>query len=36
MPLTFTIVEKHESKHLIRERCDYGEPAAGHTARSIL
>lgn len=36
MPLIFTTVEKHESKQLIRERCDYGEPAVEHTACSIL
>lgn len=36
MPLTFTTVEKHESKQLIRECCDCVEPAAEHTARSLL
>ena len=36
MPLILTTVEKHESKQLIREHCDHGEPAAEHTARSIL
>lgn len=35
MPLTFPTVEKRESEQLVGEHCDYGEPPAAHTARSI-